>query len=165
MSSITKTIAPQSWDKVGAPGSVAAGTYGSAKVLVVSQTDETHRQIANLLEEIRKVAQKNPSEEPPLRSRHGGMRMGMGGMMGGGMGARWDASTRHGRDGWRNDGTRSQCAWDASTSMGGMGGGMTGPGMGAPGMPGMGTKPADAAAEEERPVIRLGRWHALKGRG
>ncbi|MCX7427474.1 MAG: hypothetical protein NTW96_17830 [Planctomycetia bacterium] len=117
---ITKTIAPQSWDEVGAPGSIAAGTYGSAKVLVVSQTDETHRQIAKLLEEIRKVAQKNPSEEPPFHSRHGGMRMGMGGMMGGGMGA----------PGMQAPG------------MGGMGGGMMGPGMGAPGMPGMGAKPA-----------------------
>ena len=73
-----------------------AGTFGTAKVLVVSQTYEGHRQIAKLLDEIRKVAQKTPSDEPPLRSRHGGPRMGMGGMMGGGMMGPGMGAARHG---------------------------------------------------------------------
>ena len=80
-------VVPQSWDEVGGPGGIRGGSFGSAKVLVVSQTDMAHREIARLLEEIRKIAAKNPSDEPPLRHRpkschetpHAGAGAGMGG--------------------------------------------------------------------------------------
>jgi hypothetical protein len=83
---ITTTVVPQSWDEVGGPGSIAPGSFGSAKVLIVSQTCVAHREIAKLLEDIRKIAAKNPSDEPPLRHRpkpcHEEAYGGMGGMTG-----------------------------------------------------------------------------------
>ena len=55
---ITSTIIPTSWDTVGGPGSIARGSLGTAKVLIISQTYEVHREIADLLE---KSAQWPPS--------------------------------------------------------------------------------------------------------
>ena len=64
---IMVTVEPNSWDSVGGPGSIAGDTYASAKVLVVSQTRDVHREIAELLEKIRGMMQKNGAKEPPLR--------------------------------------------------------------------------------------------------
>jgi hypothetical protein len=50
MQAITSTIAPQTWDGVGGPASI--GVYRNT--LVVSQMDVVHRQIALLLDAIRK---------------------------------------------------------------------------------------------------------------
>ena len=50
---IASTIAPQSWDAVGGPGSIEP--FDNAKALVVSQTRDVHRQIENLLDALRRV--------------------------------------------------------------------------------------------------------------
>ena len=50
---ITTTIAPQSWDEVGGPGSISG--FDTNLSLVVSQTQEVHEQIADLLEQLRRL--------------------------------------------------------------------------------------------------------------
>jgi general secretion pathway protein D len=50
---ITTTIAPQSWDDVGGPGSVES--FDTNLSLVVSQTQDVHEQIADLLEQLRRL--------------------------------------------------------------------------------------------------------------
>ena len=50
---ITTTIAPQSWDDVGGPGSIKA--FPTNLSLVVSQTQDVHEQIADLLEQLRRL--------------------------------------------------------------------------------------------------------------
>ncbi|MDX1945195.1 MAG: hypothetical protein SFU86_07300, partial [Pirellulaceae bacterium] len=50
---VTTTIAPQSWDEVGGPGSISG--FDTNLSLVVSQTQEVHEQIADLLEQLRRL--------------------------------------------------------------------------------------------------------------
>ncbi|MFT5522861.1 MAG: general secretion pathway protein D [Pirellulaceae bacterium] len=50
---ITSTIAPQSWDDVGGPGSIEG--FPTNLSLVVAQTQEVHEQIADLLEQLRRL--------------------------------------------------------------------------------------------------------------
>jgi general secretion pathway protein D len=50
---ITTTIAPTTWDTVGGPGSVAP--FETNLTLVVSQTQEVHEQIADLLQQLRRL--------------------------------------------------------------------------------------------------------------
>jgi hypothetical protein len=50
---IATTIAPQSWDEVGGPGSI--DSFENAGSLVISQTDEVHRAIEPLLVKLRQV--------------------------------------------------------------------------------------------------------------
>lgn len=50
---ITQTIAPQTWDDVGGPGSVEG--FPTNLSLVVSQTQEVHEQIADLLDQLRRL--------------------------------------------------------------------------------------------------------------
>jgi general secretion pathway protein D len=50
---ITSTIAPQSWDLVGGPGSIEG--FPTNLSLVVSQTQEIHEQIADLLDQLRRL--------------------------------------------------------------------------------------------------------------
>jgi general secretion pathway protein D len=50
---ITATIAPDTWDTVGGPGSVAE--FETNLTLVVSQTQEVHEQIADLLNQLRRL--------------------------------------------------------------------------------------------------------------
>ncbi len=50
---ITTTIAPESWDDVGGPGSVSG--FETNLSLVVSQTQEVHDQIADLLKQLRRL--------------------------------------------------------------------------------------------------------------
>lgn len=50
---ITSTIAPQSWDTVGGPGSIEG--FPTNLSLVVSQTQEVHEQIADLLDQLRRL--------------------------------------------------------------------------------------------------------------
>jgi len=66
---ITSTVAPATWDEVGGPGSIAAGSFNSAEVLVVSQTYQVHAQIARLLEDLRAEAQKGRVESKPPRKK------------------------------------------------------------------------------------------------
>jgi hypothetical protein len=51
---LTNEIAPQTWSNVGGPGTVAGFGLGS---LIVSQTQEVHEEIANLLRMVRGVAE------------------------------------------------------------------------------------------------------------
>jgi general secretion pathway protein D len=50
---VTSTIAPQSWQEVGGPGAISG--YENNLSLVVSQTQEVHEQIADLLEQLRRL--------------------------------------------------------------------------------------------------------------
>ena len=50
---ITATIQPESWDEVGGPGSVQP--FETNLSLVVSQTQEVHEQIVDLLEQLRRM--------------------------------------------------------------------------------------------------------------
>ncbi len=50
---ITSTISPNSWDEVGGPGSIAG--FDANLSLVVSQTQEVHEQLADLLEQLRRL--------------------------------------------------------------------------------------------------------------
>ena len=50
---ITSTVAPTTWDEVGGPGSIAP--FATNLSLVVSQTQEVHDQIADLLEQLRRL--------------------------------------------------------------------------------------------------------------
>lgn len=64
---IATTVAPDSWDAVGGPGSISAyrGT------IIVSQTSEIHEQIAGLLSatrEAKKIAAEHPDRAPPVVS-------------------------------------------------------------------------------------------------
>jgi hypothetical protein len=56
---LTSNIKPTSWDIVGGSGSVGEYDAGNVQALVVSQTEEVHEQIANLLSDLRKL-QKGP---------------------------------------------------------------------------------------------------------
>ncbi|MCY2992662.1 MAG: general secretion pathway protein GspD [Planctomycetota bacterium] len=50
---ITQTIAPQTWSAVGGPGSIER--FPTNLSLVISQTQEIHEQIADLLEQLRRL--------------------------------------------------------------------------------------------------------------
>ena len=50
---ITATIAPQSWDAVGGPGSIEG--FPTNLSLVISQTQDVHEQIADLLDQLRRL--------------------------------------------------------------------------------------------------------------
>lgn len=50
---ITSTIAPDSWNDVGGPGSITA--HGNSQAIAVSQTDDVHEEIVMLLVALRRV--------------------------------------------------------------------------------------------------------------
>ena len=88
---IKTTIQPDAWDDVGGPGSVGEMEYGDQYYLVLAQTQEVHREIAALLQRMRKMAGRKEGDEPPLKEKpewppgafYGqGMGGGMGGMAG-----------------------------------------------------------------------------------
>jgi hypothetical protein len=63
-------VQPTTWDEVGGPGSIVGGTFGTAKVLVVSQTRDVHEEVEFLLQQIREVVRKMPGDgKPPFRPR------------------------------------------------------------------------------------------------
>ena len=67
---ILSCIQPNTWDGVGGPGSIVGGTFGTAKVLVISQTSRVHEEIDLLLQQIREAVRKTPGDgKPPLRPR------------------------------------------------------------------------------------------------
>lgn len=65
VNAITSTIAPDSWNDVGGPGSITA--HGNSQAIAVSQTDDVHEEIVMLLVALRRVrdeqlaAAKRPS--------------------------------------------------------------------------------------------------------
>jgi hypothetical protein len=67
---IKATVAWQTWDLAGGTGVVEGGTFGSAKVLVVSQSGRVHRQIRLFLARLREIAaEQDVKEGPPRRAR------------------------------------------------------------------------------------------------
>jgi hypothetical protein len=50
---IQQTIEPTTWDEVGGQGSIQPFDAGGIRAIVVTQTDETHEKIANLLAQLR----------------------------------------------------------------------------------------------------------------
>jgi hypothetical protein len=64
---ITSIIQPTTWDAVGGAGSITGASLSTAKVLVVSQTQDVHEQIIDLLEQIRAIAAKTPDAGSPQR--------------------------------------------------------------------------------------------------
>ncbi len=62
---ITGTVEPTSWDEVGGPGSIAGVSFRGVDVLVVSQTQDVHEQVARLLDTLRKfVCCNQPAAAP-----------------------------------------------------------------------------------------------------
>jgi len=66
---ITNGVQADSWNSVGGPGSIVAGQFADAKLLVVSQTEAVHQQITKLLADLRKVASES-SNNPQLTGKH-----------------------------------------------------------------------------------------------
>ena len=60
---ITSTVAPTTWDEVGGPGSIQEFLGGRS--LVVSETDEVHDQIGDLLIALRAARDTQPVPPPP----------------------------------------------------------------------------------------------------
>jgi hypothetical protein len=57
---ITKTISPETWESAGGEGSIAPIMSPKLPVVVISQTDAVHRQIAALLAQLRAKGQAVP---------------------------------------------------------------------------------------------------------
>ncbi len=103
---ITSAVRPTTYDEVGGPGSVSPQSVGNTDTLVISQTQEVHREIAAFLKQLRRVAQtpmaggELPQKEKPAPQTQtegkglGGGMGGMAGMAGGGFfgGKRGDAA-------------------------------------------------------------------------
>ncbi|HUT11177.1 MAG TPA: tetratricopeptide repeat protein, partial [Thermoguttaceae bacterium] len=95
---LTCTVEPTAWDMVGGSGSIAP--FENNLSIVVSQSQDVHREIERVLENLRRVGgNKSGDGQPPVRKKpqrgYGGFGgMGMGGMgmggMGGGGGAQAD---------------------------------------------------------------------------
>ena len=102
ITTITTTIEPTAWDDVGGAGSISPMEVGGKHFLVLSQTQDVHREVTALLENMRRLAGIEPGGELPVREipewvgpgyapgpfgGFGGFGAGMGGMggMGGGM--------------------------------------------------------------------------------
>ena len=60
---ISSTVGPTTWDEVGGPGSIQEFT--NSRSLVVSQTDEMHEQIGELLTALRQARNAQPPAPPP----------------------------------------------------------------------------------------------------
>lgn len=56
LNAISSTIKPESWDEVGGPGTLQPTRVGGRTLLVISQTDDTHRLIERLLLHVHRVA-------------------------------------------------------------------------------------------------------------
>jgi ribosomal protein L20 len=68
---ICEIVEPTSWDAVGGPGSIVSGSIGGVDVLIVSQTQEVHEQILELIEHLREFVRCNrptpvPVEKPAV---------------------------------------------------------------------------------------------------
>jgi hypothetical protein len=66
---ITAIAAPMTWSTVGGQGAIAGGTFTGSKVLVISQTQEEHEQIVELLRSLRRTIRMNgESRQTPRRN-------------------------------------------------------------------------------------------------
>ncbi|HLA86054.1 MAG TPA: hypothetical protein VJL29_14780 [Thermoguttaceae bacterium] len=67
---ISGAVRPDSWSDMGGTGTINGNTFSTAKVLVISQTDEIHGEIAQLLAMIREIAARTPGDgKPPIKPR------------------------------------------------------------------------------------------------
>ncbi len=86
---IKSTIAVETWEQFGGPGSIAELEYRGAVVLIVRQTLDIHSQLDKLLEDLNEIADKygddviptreKPKPQPPGMEGFGGGMRGMGG--------------------------------------------------------------------------------------
>jgi len=67
---ISWIVDPLSWEQAGGPGSITSGSVGGVEVLIVSQTQDVHEQILDLLGTLRAAVRCNrptalPAAKPP----------------------------------------------------------------------------------------------------
>ncbi len=62
MELIEASIAPETWDMVGGCGSMRGSTFGSGKLLVISQTYQVHQQVEALLRTLKSLARNSAGE-------------------------------------------------------------------------------------------------------
>ena len=84
---ITTSIEPDTWDQVGGDGSIAAAPFAGAEMLAISTAYEVHREIEQLLEQMRAIAKKKGDGKLPVREKPSGPMMGGMGMTSPGEGA------------------------------------------------------------------------------
>jgi hypothetical protein len=132
---ITSGVEPAGWEDVGGPGMIHGISLRNGEALVVRQTFHVQRQVAELLDELRALANKKAKADgaalPPFKPRmpgywcggFGGMGGVTGGAVGGGMGG-----------GFFNTQVPGQTA-DSPADGGAGGGGMTPPSPPPPPLP------------------------------
>ena len=64
---IHSTVAPTAWDTVGGPGSITPISVGKARLLIISQTEEVHEEIAALLAGLREARRLTPGGKDACR--------------------------------------------------------------------------------------------------
>jgi len=65
---ICEIVEPNSWDAVGGPGAIASGSVGGVEVLIVSQTQDVHEKILQLIEHLREFVRCNrPTAVPAAK--------------------------------------------------------------------------------------------------
>ena len=79
---IVTSVERETWDEVGGPGSIAGGTFGEAKVLVIRQILPVHEKINCLLDVLRGIAAAGPQDAPPPRRAKSPSGGAMGGLHG-----------------------------------------------------------------------------------
>ncbi|MDZ7619641.1 MAG: STN domain-containing protein, partial [Patescibacteria group bacterium] len=91
---ITSTVKPQTWDEVGGPGSIAPLTVRGEEVIVLSQTEDVHEELDELIARLRKVGKLPEDGTLPVREpqQWDGPQAGGFGGMGGFGGAPADAA-------------------------------------------------------------------------
>ena len=65
---IHSIVQPTTWDEVGGPGSLASASAGKAHLLIISQTQEVHEEIAVLLAGLRQAEASTPGSKDACRS-------------------------------------------------------------------------------------------------
>jgi len=128
VNTITETVKPVTWDEVGGPGSISP--MRSSQSLVISQTDDVHDEVLQLLRSLRAARKAQParpiSKEPKVQvsQKAGGQRVKGGGMGGGmgGMGGGMSGGTKSGVDGKTKGGVDGDAKGE--TGGGAKGGGM-----------------------------------------
>ena len=66
---VTHEIKPATWDSVGGCGTINGATFGDAKLLVISHTEEVHEEVARLLQNLLGQVTQKRNWQPPVRPR------------------------------------------------------------------------------------------------
>lgn len=72
---ITTVVEPDSWQEVGGLGSIRAN--GTTLSLVIRQTQQTHEEVSNLLDQLRRLQQESRRSEVPVTGDAGASRSGI----------------------------------------------------------------------------------------